>query len=64
MSTTWVQEGRSWWLHDADWRPDEERDSVRSLVDDTVTWLKSMLPEIPGGPESPESEVSVRAHTA
>lgn len=44
VSTARLSEDRSWWLHDADWRPDETRPTVRAMVDDTVDWLLAVLP--------------------
>ena len=38
-----LEEGRSWWLHDSDWQPDEERESVRRLVSHTSAWLLQAL---------------------
>ena len=43
VSSSRIAEDRSWWLHDADWRPDEERESVRSLLVDTVRWSETVL---------------------
>lgn len=39
VSTAWLQQDHSWWLHSADWRPEEERSVVRRLLQDTATWL-------------------------
>ncbi|MEU6073974.1 hypothetical protein [Micromonospora sp. NPDC047074] len=37
-------EDRSWWLHDADWRPDETRQTVRNMIEETVDWFLTVLP--------------------
>ncbi|MGK5627800.1 hypothetical protein [Streptomyces sp. URMC 123] len=41
VSTACLEEDGSWWLHNPRWEPEEGRPSVRSLVEETVTWLES-----------------------
>jgi len=37
--------GRSWWFHDPDWRPVEQREAVSSLVEETAAWLAAVACE-------------------
>jgi len=48
VSSGRIAEDRSWWFHDSDWRPDEERESVRSLLVDTVQWCGTALSGLSG----------------
>jgi alpha/beta superfamily hydrolase len=47
VAASMVEEGRSWWFHgwfhDTDWRAEEHREAVGSLIQETAAWLAAVV---------------------